>query len=99
MASKPASPPTNGATTPDYKVTLYGSCPGCSQFSGKIEWTSNSVRALRDRFHRESPSGFCAECRREFPLTWAQVRLRGRMIREGEISRVLLADDPTQAGS
>lgn len=87
-------PPSRPTADGDYKLTLYGSCPGCGQFAGKIEWQAVGFRALRERIQRESPQGFCAACRREFPLTWAQVRLRGRMIREGEVGKVLLADDP-----
>ncbi|MBK7973391.1 MAG: hypothetical protein IPK07_08955 [Deltaproteobacteria bacterium] len=94
MTPQPPTPPPSGG---DYKLTLYGSCPGCGQFAGKIEWQATGFRALRDRLQRETPNGFCAACRLEFPLTWAQVRLRGRMIREGEVAKVLLADDAPAA--
>ncbi|MFN7954830.1 MAG: hypothetical protein U0610_24100 [bacterium] len=92
MSPTPRTPSSPGSPAADYKLTLYGSCPGCGQFSGKIEWLANGFRALRERHQRESPNGYCTGCRRDFPLTWAQVRLRGRMIREGEVQRILVSD-------
>ncbi len=92
MSPSARTPSSPGSSPLEYKLTLYGSCPGCSQFSGKIEWLASGFRALRERHQREQPSGYCAACRREFPLAWAQVRLRGRMIREGELQRVLASD-------